>query len=816
MGKTTTYTYNALGKVESVTDSLNHRTEFTYNSRGQNTEVLDAANNTSRATYDPLGNVTRLAGPLGGATNYTYDDMGRLVSESTTSGGTKSYEYNELNVRKKITNARGQIRQIFYDAMGRITGYTSPEGAVSYTYDANGNVLTVTDSHGTITRTYDALNRVSSYTDTYGKVIRYEYDAVGNLSRLIYPDNTAVTYAYDANHNLVRVTDWANRVTSYTYDVNNRVVGVTKPDGSVTTTVYDSKQRVTSTIERKASGAVISGFEYTYDDLSRIVEEKVLANSTKMCYTYDSLGRVTKRTKKNLNNAVLSEESFTYDAAGNVTDAPDSCFAYDTNNRLTAFNGSSVSYDLDGNMLSNGSLSCTYDSANRLTSAGGHTYTYNAEDVRIRNLCPCSEDTTYTYNTNAKLSMLLMKTTCGVVTKYVYGRGLIGEEIGNAFKTYHFDARGSTTAITNASGNITDTFAYDTYGKLISRTGTSEIIFAYNGRDGVVTDDNGLIYMRARYYSPEMKRFVNADLVAGAISSAITLNRFAYANGNPVSFVDPFGLWSLKDAWNGFTSWAGNTANGIKNWAVDTYNNAKDAVVDTYNTAKNAVVDTYNNAKDFVVDTYNDAKQVVAETYNEVKDWAVDTYNDIKERAVNTYNNVKKWVDDAKISIKDFGEKIGNAFLNSIEAEAGVGYGLGKSFKAIFFEIEAQAYSDIFTLRLDDNELFMDNSGSAGISANILDQKKMSIGFSGSYHHDYVDRPNDCKEHHAWSNPFSVATCEHADKTPMSVTAPIKGSITADVSEDIVLGISSATHIGVGYHYSVGFNISQFWREVWE
>ena len=67
---------------------------------------------------------------------------------------------------------------------------------------------------------------MSSYTDTYGKVIRYEYDAVGNLSKLIYPDNTAVTYAYDANHNLVRVTDWANRVTAYTYDVNNRVVGV--------------------------------------------------------------------------------------------------------------------------------------------------------------------------------------------------------------------------------------------------------------------------------------------------------------------------------------------------------------------------------------------------------------------------------------------------------------------------------------------------------------------------------------------------------------------------------------------------------------
>ena len=262
-----------------------------------------------------------------------------------------------------------------------------------------------------------------------------------------------------------------------------------------------------------------------------------------MCYTYDELSRVTKRTVKNLSDVVLSEEAFTYDAAGNVTAAPGCSFVYDVSNRLTSFNGSAVSYDLDGNMLSNGSLSCTYDSANRLISAGGHTYTYNAEDVRIRNLCN-TEDTTYTYDTNCRLSKLLMKTTNGVVTKYVYGRGLIGEEVDNnpCLNVYHFDLRGSTVAITDMSGAITDTFTYDTYGKLTARTGTSSIIFGYNGRDGVVTDENGLIYMRARYYSPNMKRFINADILPGHISNAVTLNRFAYANGNPVSFVDPFGL----------------------------------------------------------------------------------------------------------------------------------------------------------------------------------------------------------------------------------------------------------------------------------
>ena len=80
------------------------------------------------------------------------------------------------------------------------------------------------------------------------------------------------------------------------------------------------------------------------------------------------------------------------------------------------------------------------------------------------------------------------------------------------------------------------------HGKVTERTGSTFVIFGYNGRDGVVTDRNGLLYMRARYYSPEHRRFVNADVIPGEISNAITLNRYAYANGNPVSNVDPFGL----------------------------------------------------------------------------------------------------------------------------------------------------------------------------------------------------------------------------------------------------------------------------------
>jgi RHS repeat-associated protein len=127
-------------------------------------------------------------------------------------------------------------------------------------------------------------------------------------------------------------------------------------------------------------------------------------------------------------------------------------------------------------------------------------------------------------------------------TRYVYGLGLIGEDTAGVYTTYHFDARGSTVALTDISANVTDTFCYGPYGELNNHTGSSTTPFQYNGQFGVQTDPNGLLYMRARYYNPAIRRFINQDVLFGNINPGISLNRFAYANGNPVSLMDPFGL----------------------------------------------------------------------------------------------------------------------------------------------------------------------------------------------------------------------------------------------------------------------------------
>ena len=565
-GSVTVNGYDIAGNLSSVTDTEGGKTVYVCDAAGRVTSVTDMNGGESRAVYNSLGSITSLTDAGGASTHYTYDSSGRLTNESTSSGGTVSYGYNSLSLKETLTNARNQTRTFTYDLSGRITGYTSPEGTASFTYDGNGNVLTASDQNGTVTREYDALNRVTKYTDVNGRTVQYEYDTAGRLSALIYPDGTKVLYSYDDAGNLLSVSDMYENppgslggliiggsfddvllgTVSYTYDENNNCTSVTKPDGSVTTTVYDSAQRVSSTVERTANGDIIIGYEYSYDSLGRISSETLLAENIRYEYAYDSLSRVISRTAVNLETNESATENYTYDQAGNITSSvkgdTSEQFTYDENNRLVSFGNTAITYDADGNMISGLGMTLSFDSANRLTSAGGNTYTYDVENIRVKNLCGDSE-TEYTYDTTAELSRLLYKVeNDSTVTKYIYGIGLIGEVSESGAKIYHFDYRGSTAAITDKDGEITDTFSYDTYGRLENRTGTSAIIFLYNGRDGVVTDSNGLLYMRARYYSPVLKRFVNADIIAGVITDPVTLNRYSYANGNPVSNIDPFGL----------------------------------------------------------------------------------------------------------------------------------------------------------------------------------------------------------------------------------------------------------------------------------
>jgi RHS repeat-associated protein len=175
-------------------------------------------------------------------------------------------------------------------------------------------------------------------------------------------------------------------------------------------------------------------------------------------------------------------------------------------------------------------------------------------------------------NVQPALSQVLVKKAAdGTETYYVHGLGLIGQEQNGEYLSYHFDYRGSTVALTDETGSVVERYLYSPYGLLLN--GDASITpFLFNGMYGVMTDDNGLYYMRARYYSPEIRRFVNQDILLGDIFDGQTLNRYAFVTGKPVSFVDPFGLNSENA-----DSWLNTTVN-ITITALEIFDTASDIV----------------------------------------------------------------------------------------------------------------------------------------------------------------------------------------------------------------------------------------------
>ena len=198
-------------------------------------------------------------------------------------------------------------------------------------------------------------------------------------------------------------------------------------------------------------------------------------------------------------------------------------------------------FDADGNMttgvLESQAETFVYDSRNRLTQAGTTTYTYDAEDRRIRKT-ESGITTTFVHDPHAQLSRLLQKTTGDTTTYYVYAAGqLLYEETNGQITCYHFDSRGSTLALSDATGFVVNRITYGTYGEIVATTTATTTPFLYNGAYGVQTDENGLLHMRARYYSTELRRFINAD----PIGFEGGMNWYAYAGRNPIVYIDPSG-----------------------------------------------------------------------------------------------------------------------------------------------------------------------------------------------------------------------------------------------------------------------------------
>jgi RHS repeat-associated protein len=520
LNRATLTSYDADSRPTQSTDPLLRVTGNAYTLRGEPLTRTDALSKDTGFLHDENGNQTRITNRRGKAHNFTYDLANRLTDSATPSGKNTHTAYFKNDLVKTITEPSGDLTTLAYDTRLRLQTKTDPAGSVAYGYNSAGELLTVTENSVTITRTYDERGRLKTFTSADGDLLQYQYDASNNLTRLTYPPDAAhpagkqVNYTYNARNLLETVTDWSNRVTTYQYDRLGRLTGITRPNGTSNQIAHDAANQLIS-IKESAGGKL---FSY-------------------LSFTHDAAGQVKSRFQAPLVTQPWQQPTFSA--------------TYDDDNRLASVNGTTVTHDADGNMTygpirsDSGNINLSYNSRNQLTNAPGISYTYDSEGRR-RSLTDSSGVTRDVIAPGGQL--LIRHHPDTTKTYYVYGLGLLYEaNEADATKTYHFDQVGSTIARTNDAGSVIGRSAYSAYGLITSKEGDMATPFLYNGQAGVQTDSNGLLNMRARYYSPYLMRFLNSDPSGFSGGS----NWFAYADGNPISLSDPFGLCAEANSCTG-------------------------------------------------------------------------------------------------------------------------------------------------------------------------------------------------------------------------------------------------------------------------
>jgi len=570
LNKTTTFTYDSLGNLLSITDPLSHQRTFTRNDAGQVLTSKDGLNHATTFAYDPGGDLRSVTDALGRTVTFYVDGLGRRIGIVDALGRKALWSFDTMGRVVTSTDPMGQDTTLTYDANGKLLNLTDPNGGITqFGYDARNRRTSRTDAlNQSESWTYDGMGNALTYLDRKNQQTQYQYDALNRATLTTYADASTVAATYDAGNRLVELDDSVSGTIDRTYNGLNRLTQEQTPQGVVSyafdaasrrtqmtpasqlpiTYGYDDADRLTS---------ITQGTEVTtsvYDAASRRTQ-LFLPNGVFTQTSYDNANQILTLSYATVTGISLGNVSYTYDQAGQRLSRTSSLTAdklatattgsnlFDLNNRQTQANGSIITYDADGDPLVDNS-----------TSPSAMSYTFDARH-RLVQLQQGSTTSTFQYDS---LGRRVSKTVGTTTTAFLYDGGnvvqesqggtinpiLTGSRLDERFarnesagrRYFLTDAIGSTVALTDASGAIRQTYAYEPYGEVLANGGSANP-YQFTGRE---KDETGLYYFRARYYSPLLKRFVSED-PAGFFGGR---NLYAYSLLAPTNHVDPLGLYT--------------------------------------------------------------------------------------------------------------------------------------------------------------------------------------------------------------------------------------------------------------------------------
>lgn len=581
-GEVTTYNYNTTkGLLNSVTDPLGNVTSYTYNAN--NDEPLSTSgtideNNNATVTYgyDSAGRVTSIS-PAGTTYGFTYDQFGRTTGTSVAGQTLSTVAYNSNGTIATSTYGNGTVHAYSYDSMDRVTE-ESYDGttAFRYSYNSQGQLGSLEDvaEDEVWVYGYDLAGRLTEEDGSNRVSIRYAYNDQNNTSAYkVYKRGTklsAADYTYSDVGLLTGVkTNNGDPNFTFGYDGLNRITkeGHALTSGNVATnyTYHSSTQgqsgRIASlnyqlTPTGGSASTLRSGISYQYNANGQITS--ITENNKTHSFEYDGLGRLTRENDEDRsvticynydsNGNILSKVFYPY-TTGALTSATSTVpYTYATSwgDQLLTYNGgSTILYDQIGNPLSYNGYTFTWQKGRQLKTANDGTnsyrFDYNADGLRTWKT-KNNKSTQYTY-----ASGLLVSMTDGTDTlNFTYDPDgiALGVNLNGTDYYYLYNAQGDVIALYDSTGTIVTEYKYDSWGKLLSTTGSkASTIGTLNPlryRGYFYDTDLSLYLLETRYYDPEIGRFINADGVVDN-QDVSTYNLYAYCANDPVNNKDEEG-----------------------------------------------------------------------------------------------------------------------------------------------------------------------------------------------------------------------------------------------------------------------------------
>ncbi|MDD4096862.1 MAG: hypothetical protein PHP22_11560 [Oscillospiraceae bacterium] len=220
----------------------------------------------------------------------------------------------------------------------------------------------------------------------------------------------------------------------------------------------------------------------------------------------------------------------------------DTVYTYDDNGALISVSGPDRSATYTYNDLGRMSTATVTTGTETVTES----YLYDWAGTRTAKITD-GVLTYYLVDTGGVLSQVLAELdhTGALITHYTRGEEIISLSRPGEKHYYLHDGHGSVRALSDTDGQVTDTYLFDAFGNLLSKTGTTANDFLYTGEQYDI--NTGFYYLRARYMNPATGTFTSPDAYAGTIFDPVSLHKYLYANANPVMNRDPSGYFTLTE-----------------------------------------------------------------------------------------------------------------------------------------------------------------------------------------------------------------------------------------------------------------------------